>query len=104
MRLLRRIFIVLAVLCLLPLASVLASATIAALAGCELNEASTSVCSIAGVDIGGLLSAMFVMGWMALITLPMLLGLLVAWALVEGWVRWRTRRRARKATPAGVED
>ncbi len=104
MRLLRRIFIVLAVLCLLPRASVLASATIAALAGCELNEASTSVCSIAGVDIGGLLSAMFVMGWMALITLPMLLGVLVAWALVEGWVRWRARRRARKATPAGVED
>jgi len=104
MRLLRRIFIVLAVVCLLPLASVLASATIAALAGCELNEASTSVCSIAGLDIGGLLSAMFVMGWMALITLPMLLGLLIAWALAEGWVRWRARRRARKATPAGVED
>jgi hypothetical protein len=104
MRLLRRIFIVLAVLCLLPLASVLASATIAALAGCELNEASTSVCSIAGLDIGGLLSVMFVMGWMALITLPMLLGLLIAWALVEGWVRWRARRRARKATPVAVED
>lgn len=104
MRLLRRIFVVLAALCLLPLASVLASATIAALAGCELNEASTSVCSIAGLDIGGVLSTMFVMGWMALITLPMLLGLLIVWALVEGWVRWRTRRRARKAAPVGVED
>ncbi|MEZ5899729.1 MAG: hypothetical protein R3D51_09565 [Hyphomicrobiaceae bacterium] len=104
MRHLRRFFVALSVLCLLPLASVLVSATIAALAGCELNEASTSVCSIAGVDIGGVLSAMFVLGWTALVSLPVLLGVLILWGLVEAWTRWRARRKARKAIPAALEN
>jgi hypothetical protein len=104
MRHLRRFFVALSVLCLLPLASVLVSATIAALAGCELNEASTSVCSIAGVDIGGVLSAMFVLGWTALVSLPVLLGVLILWGLVEAWTRWSARRKARKAIPAALEN
>ncbi|HMN36488.1 MAG TPA: hypothetical protein PKD49_02080 [Hyphomicrobium sp.] len=104
MRQVRRIFIALAVLCLLPLGCVLVAATIAALAGCELNEASTPVCSIAGVDVGGVLSPMFVMGWMALITLPGLLAILVVWALVEAWANWRARRKDRMPARADLEE
>ncbi|MEQ1717195.1 MAG: hypothetical protein ABL907_14635 [Hyphomicrobium sp.] len=93
----RRIIAVLAGLCLLPFAGVLFSALLAALLGCELNEGGTETCSVLGLDVGGVLSSLFVMGWMALITLPLLMGLLAVWAFLEGGVFWRRRRRDRKA-------
>ena len=93
----RRTFVVLIGLCLLPLAAVIVSAALAALVGCELNEGVTNVCQIAGIDIGGFLSSLFVMGWLALITLPLLMCVLALWALVEGGARWRQKRRDRKA-------
>ena len=93
----RRTFVALIGLCLLPLVAVLLSAALAALFGCELNEGITNVCSIAGIDFGGFLSGLFVMGWLALITLPLLMCILALWALVE-WGSWfRKRRRDRKA-------
>lgn len=93
----RRTFVVLIGLCLIPLAAVMVSAALAALMGCELNEGVTNVCNIAGVDIGGLLSGLFVTGWLALITLPLLMCILALWALVEWGAWWRKRRRDRKA-------
>ena len=100
----RKAFVVLIGLCLLPLAAVMFSAALAALAGCELNEGVTNVCSVAGIDIGGLLSGLFVMGWLALITLPLLMCVLVLWALVEWGALWRKKRRARKSEAARQMD
>lgn len=97
MRQVRRIFFILFLICLLPLVAALVSASIAAVLGCELNEASTSVCLIAGLDIGATLSALFVLGWVSLISLPMMMGLIGLWVLVELWAHWRTRRKMRKA-------
>jgi hypothetical protein len=93
----RRTFVVLAGLCLLPLAAVIVSAALAGLLGCELNEGVTNVCTIAGIDVGGFLSGLFVTGWLALITLPLLMCILALWALVEWGSWWRKRRRDRKA-------
>jgi hypothetical protein len=93
----RRTFAVLIGLCLLPLGAVLLSAALAALFGCELNEGVTNVCSIAGLDVGGFLSGLFVMGWLALITLPLLMCILALWALVEWGSWWRKKRRDRKS-------
>lgn len=94
---LRRVFIALIALCLLPLAAVLLSALIAAVMGCELNEGVQQTCSLLGLDIGGVLSTMFVMGWFALMTIPLLVGILALWAILEGGVVWRKRRHDRKA-------
>lgn len=104
MRHVRTIIAILAGLCLLPFAGVLVSAMLAALFGCELNEGGPQACMVLGLDLGGVLSSMFVMGWMALITLPLLMGLLVLWAVVEGGVFWRKRRRDRKAAAGGAES
>ncbi len=93
----RRTFAVLTGLCLLPLAAVIFSAALAALMGCELNEGVTNVCQIAGIDIGGFLSGLFVMGWLALITLPLLMCVLALWALVEWGSWWRKKRHDRKS-------
>lgn len=100
----RKTFAVLIGLCLLPLAAVMFGAALAALVGCELNEGVTNVCNVAGIDIGGLLSGLFVMGWLALITLPLLMGVLVLWALVEWGSLWRKKRRDRKSEAARQMD
>ncbi len=78
-------------ICLLPVAGVIVSTTVAELAGCRLDEAGSYPCVVLGHDVGGLLSALFVSGWFALLTLPMA-GLIV---MVLGvlWLVRRTRRR-----------
>lgn len=97
MRHLRRAAIILLGLCLLPLASVLISTSLAALLGCELSETGTAACVVLGADLGGVLSLLFTLGWTALITLPLSAFVLLAWGSVELWSIWRSRRRARKA-------
>lgn len=96
----RRTFVVLAGLCLLPLVAVIVSAALAGLFGCELNEGVTNVCIVAGFDAGGFLSGLFVAGWLALITLPLLMCIIALWALVEWGSWWHKRRRDRKAVSA----
>ncbi len=100
----RRTFVVLIGFCLLPLAAVIVSAALAALMGCELNEGVTNVCNVAGIDIGGFLSGLFVMGWLALITLPLLMCVLALWALVEWGSWWRKKRRDHKSEAARHTD
>lgn len=90
-------------LCGLPLLAVLVSTTLAAVLGCELSEAGPQACRVIGVDWGGLLSTLFTLGWMALVTLPLLALVIAVWGFVEGMVRWRQRRRARKAVTDRVE-
>ncbi len=100
----RRAMIAVAALCMLPLAAVLVSAVLAALLGCELNESGTNTCYVLGLDAGGFLSGLFTLGWMALLTLPLLMGVLVLWGGIEGLGLWRRRRSARKAERSIVQE
>lgn len=83
MLLFRLVMAGLCLLCVAPILSVIASSAIADAYGCRLNEAGPNPCLVGGTDIGETLSFMFVSGWFALLTLPMLLGLAVLWLVVE---------------------
>lgn len=83
--------LVLLVIGVLPLLSVFLSTVIADAAGCELNEASVNPCVIAGVDVGGALTGMFVSGWLMLVSLP--IGA-VGLALLLGGLLAGLRRKA----------
>lgn len=101
---LRRAMIAVAALCMLPMAAVLVSAVLAALLNCELNEGGATACIVLGVDFGGFLSGLFTLGWMALLTLPLLMGVLVLWGAIEAISVWRRRRMARKAERAQMQE
>ncbi|TRL41561.1 hypothetical protein [Rhizobium straminoryzae] len=83
-------------LALLPLAGVVISTVIADVAGCPLNEGGSYPCIIFGSDIGGLLSFLFVAGWLMLVTIPVggvAFGVWVV-ALVVTVVRHHLKHRA----------
>lgn len=101
---LRRAILAVSIFCLLPLAAVAVSAVFAAVFGCELSEAGTSACVVLGLDVSGFLQTLFVTGWMGLVTLPILMGVLALWLLVEGIASWRRRRRMRRADRAEAQD
>lgn len=67
-----------------PILSVFAADLIAGALGCELNEGTAHACVVLGIDIGELLYAMFVVGWLALLTVPLFGGIAafsgMAWA------------------------
>ncbi len=77
---------------LLPIISVMASSGIAALGDCQLNEARTHPCVIVGVDVGGLLTFMFITGWLALMTVPIGAVALLVWLAVAIVLVLRARR------------
>lgn len=56
---------------LAPVGSVLLTAALAKACGCRVDEGSAHPCKCCGVDIGGLLYAGGVTGWLALVTLPL---------------------------------
>lgn len=96
MRRTRRVIWTLIGLCLLPFLPVLFATSVAGLLGCELHEGGARECSILGLDIGGALYPLFMSGWFALFTLPLLAMMLLVWMLLEGGSLWRRKRRARK--------
>ncbi len=96
MRRTRKVIWTLIGLCLLPFLPVLFATSLAGLLGCELHEGGARTCSILGLDIGGLLYPLFMSGWFALFTLPLLALMLIVWLFLEGGSRWRAKRRARK--------
>src|SRR5690349_4635195 len=53
-----------------PILCVLISSGIASATGSRLDEAGAHLCIILGVDVGGVLAAMFVCGWFMLVTIP----------------------------------
>ena len=55
---------------LLPIGLVATSSYGASLIGCEINESGASNCLILGIDLGNFLYAMFVSGWLGIITFP----------------------------------
>lgn len=100
----RRAIIAIAALCMLPMAAVILSAVLAALLGCELKDSGIKACTVLGVEFSGLLSTLFTAGWMALLTLPLLMGILVFWGLAEAMGRWRRLRKERKQALADSGD
>ncbi len=90
------LLLLIAGLAVAPFLSILAADAIAGHHNCTLNEGGAHPCVIGGVDLGGILAAMFVFGWAMFITVPVgavafLLCLLV---LVLHRTRWK-RLRAR---------
>ncbi len=55
---------------LLPVALAFLAGGIASAAGCVLHEGFANPCMIGGTDWGETLYTLFVMGWLALVTLP----------------------------------
>jgi hypothetical protein len=100
MHTIRRIMTFTAAVALLPLLAVLLSAVVAGVLGCEVNEGGPMPCVVAGIDIGSLLSSMMVTGWFALFTIPLLMGLVAIWGLLELYVWQRQRRKARRMARA----
>ena len=94
MRLFRIVMALVLVACALPFLSVLLAGAVASLGGCDVDEGSVHPCRIAGHDVGEALYAMFVSGWLGLLTLPVLIGAVVLWIVVEivHWLRCREAR------------
>ena len=76
-----------------PILSVLLSSAIASTLGCELNEGDVHPCNCFGMNIGGLLTTMFVSGWLALVTLPTGLIAMIAFPIFVGTSAWLKRSR-----------
>jgi hypothetical protein len=96
MRLIRRLVAVLAALALLPMAALMFGAALAGLLGCEVNEGGAVPCVVAGADFGPFLSGLVTVGWLELIILPALMGVLALWGVAEGIHVARQRRRQRR--------
>jgi hypothetical protein len=83
-----------------PLISAFIAGGIANALGCTLNEGGVSPCPFMGTDIGETLVVMFVLGWLAFVTLPfggMALAVWLVVACVVGFIGWRRRRAAHEA-------
>lgn len=79
-----------------PILLVAIAGGIASLGDCRLNEATVNPCVIAGVDLGGILYSMWVLGWLMIATLPIGALLLACWFLAL-LVQLLVIRRRRKA-------
>ena len=79
-----------------PLVSVLVSSVVASALGCLLDEGSAHPCWLAGADIGDALYTAFVMGWLMLLTVPVMLVAALFWIAIG--VRALLGRRHRRPT------
>ncbi len=77
-----------------PLVSLIASSGVASALDCPLDEGSAHPCRLAGTDIGDTLYAGFVMGWLMLVTAPVMLVTALFWIVFA--LRSLHRRRARR--------
>ncbi len=68
-----------------PIISLLLTSLIAETLGCTVNEAASHPCpGPFGWDLGDLLVTMFVMGWLMLVTWPLMLGTIMLWIILIG--------------------
>ncbi len=81
---------------LAPVLSVVAASGVASGMGCRLNEADAHPCLVAGFDAGELLYSMFVLGWLALATLPLGAVALLIWLVAAAVLYWRGRPANRR--------
>lgn len=92
MRRFRIIMMVGILLCILPVAVLLAADGVAIIANCQLEEGRAHPCPMAGVDIGGLLYFLALRGMIgAFFALPTLACAAVLWAVTEAIFWWRSR-------------
>lgn len=66
-----------------PISIAIAADALGSAFGCEVNEGSSSPCIVGGVDIGGMLTSAFVLGWLSILIMPfagigVLVGLIVS--------------------------
>jgi len=59
------------VIAIVPIGSFVLSIILSSAGNCQVNESSVNVCMLFGVDVGGLIYNLMMMGWYALITLPL---------------------------------
>ena len=78
-----------------PVVSVLVSSMAASALGCPLDEGSAHPCSLAGADIGETLYTAFVLGWLMLLTAPVMFATAIVWIVIG--LRALRRRRAGQA-------
>jgi hypothetical protein len=93
MRVFRILMSIVVLACLTPLFSMVAAEVTARIFGCDLSLAATHPCMAFGTDIGSNLLTMGMMGWFLMTTLPVMLGVVILWIVVE-IVRRFTLRRA----------
>jgi hypothetical protein len=79
-----------------PLISATIASGIAGALGCTVNEGGASACIFRGNDIGETLADMFVLGWLAFVTLPFGAILFGIWLIVACIVTLRRRRQRRE--------
>jgi hypothetical protein len=72
-----------------PILCVVAASLLAGALNCRLDESGVHPCLCMGVDIGGLLYPLFVMGWLALITFPTGPLAMFAFLIVTVASKWR---------------
>lgn len=49
--------------------------------GCDINEAGSKECVKWGINIGSLLSNLFILGWLSILTIPAGIGLVIGWTV-----------------------
>lgn len=96
MRICRIILTGLTALALLPFASILLTALLAGVLGCEVSDLGPEPCQVFGADAGGLLSGLLTLGGMVQLTIPILMSLLFCWLIVEALAFGRRRRKTRR--------
>jgi uncharacterized membrane protein YhaH (DUF805 family) len=89
--------LVLFVIGLAPILSVMTASVIANWAGCELHEGFANPCIIGGTEYGELLYSMAVVGWFALITLPLAALSFIALIIVLAVIMFRRLRSRQSA-------
>ena len=75
-----------------PILGVILSQTVAAALHCQVDEGSFHPCLYGGRDIGGVLYDLFVLGWLMILTIPILFIALLTWVGVA--ISLATRRKA----------
>lgn len=93
MKAFRVLMIVVLLIALLPAFSMLASSIIGWVYGCDVDLTSAKTCMINGVDWGRDLLTMGMMGYYLFVTMPVIVGGVAIWIIVE-LIRWLNARRA----------
>jgi hypothetical protein len=61
----------LALFAIAPLLVTIVTFSVAHLLGCTVDEASDHACKVLGLDLGGALYVMAVLGWLTIVTVPL---------------------------------
>lgn len=80
-KILRRGYLVIALIAVLPIISALLASFLGWCLGCSVNEAGTAHCIRFGINLGEMLSTMFIMGWATFLSVPLAIILLIVWSI-----------------------